>query len=125
MTLSLTTHSTKSNNNSLACQQASGASLAAGATLKCTSTVCDSGNLEIRLEGVLFISEQSFKELSVCAQSASDSGLGQEGARSALPTLRSALNPVFCRVFMPAQSQTFSHRHSGTGQGEGEERRGG
>lgn len=32
-----------------------------------TSTVCDRGNLEIRLEGVLFISSQSFKELRECA----------------------------------------------------------
>lgn len=59
--------------------------------LKCTSTVSDRGNLEIRLEGVLFISKQSLKELSEWARSASDSVLGQEGTRSASPTLCSAL----------------------------------
>lgn len=58
---------------------------------KCTSTVSDSGNLEIRLEGVLFISKQSFKELRERAQSASNSVLGQGDTRSMSPTLRSAL----------------------------------
>lgn len=42
---------------------------------------------------MLFISKQSFKELSECAQSASDSVLGQEGIRSTSPTLRSVLIP--------------------------------
>lgn len=36
----------------------------------------DSGNLEMRLEGVLFIAKQSFKELSEGALSASDGALG-------------------------------------------------
>lgn len=42
---------------------------------------------------MLFISKQSFKELSECARSASDSVLGQEGIRSTSPTLRSVLIP--------------------------------
>lgn len=40
---------------------------------------------------MLFISKQSFKELSECARSASDSVLGQEAIRSTSPTLRSVL----------------------------------
>lgn len=76
---------------------------------KCTSTVFDSGNLEIRLEGVLFIRKQSFKELSEWALAAFDSVLGQQGTRSMSPTLHSVLI-----LFSAEHScQTFSHRYSG------------
>lgn len=62
---------------------------------KCTSTICDSSNLEIRLKGVFFISEQSFKELKECAQSATDSVPGREDARSMSAALRFLLI-LFC-----------------------------
>lgn len=110
MTLSLTARSTTHNNNSLAVDAASGAFLAGGATFKCTSPVCDSGNLEIRLDGVLFISEQSSKELSECVQVCLRRRAGS--GRRPLHVARSPLaaNPVFCRVFMPTQGRTFSRR---------------
>lgn len=58
---------------------------------KCTFTICDSSNLEIRLKGVFFISEQSFKQLKECAQSATNSVPGREDARSMSAALRSLL----------------------------------
>lgn len=84
--------------------------------VKCTSTVSDSSNLEIRLEGVLFIRKQSFKELRECAQSASNSALGQEDTHSVSPALHSVLIR-FSAVFMPTQNQSFCLRDSSRGQG--------
>lgn len=81
----------------------------------CTSTVSDSGNLEIRLEGVLFVSKQSLKELRDCARSASDSVLGQGDTSSTPP----ALHPVL--ILFSAES-SCQRRAEGSAAGKGRQR---
>lgn len=78
-----------------------------------TSSVCDSSNLEIRLAGVLFISEQSFKELREGAQSAADSALAREDARSLSAALHSALI-LFSRQRRSTHSSSETRETHGT-----------
>lgn len=84
---------------------------------KCTFTICDSSNLEIRLKGVFFISEQSFKQLRECAQSATDSVPGRGDARSMSAAPRSLLI-----LFSAERSCQRRSEHSTSETAEAEER---
>lgn len=83
---------------------------------KCTFTICDSSNLEIRLKGVFFISEQSFKQLRERAQSATNSVPGREDARAMSAALRSVLI-----LFSAERSRQRRYEHS-TAEAAAEER---